>query len=218
MGEFLAAVAFRDVAPDVVAAAIRDYCTASGVGAALLPPDEPDFRCDALVCAPDGRFTRVLLPPYFNAHDFALAASLSASLGTLVSSIHVYDGDYWAHAAWDHGALVDRFASMPDYFEPDDRGAQRARWRGDATKLARIFEVAPETLAPYFVHLDVSHEQSPIGKAFADDEFDRDETWVHADFWRRLGIHYPETFETEILVRLDEDFLGRLPTGDENDL
>jgi hypothetical protein len=201
-----------------VAAAVRDYCVASGVGAAILPPATPDFRCDALVCVADGRFTRVVFPPYFNAHDFALAASLSASLQTLVSAIHVYDGDYWAHAAWDRGTLVDRFASMPDYFEPDDRGAQRARWRGDATTLAQAFEVEPEALAPYFVHLELSSEQLPIGKAFAEDEFDRDETWVHVDFWRRLGIHYPEPFETELLVRLDEDFLGRLPTGDENDL
>lgn len=218
MGEFLAAIAFRDVAPDVVAAALCDYCAASGVGAAILAPDEPDFQRDALVCAPDGGFTRVLLPPYFNAHDFALAAALSESLGTLVSSIHVYDGDYWAHATWDAGVLVDRFCSMPDYFEPDDRGAQRSRWAGDATRLGNAFGVAPETLAPYLVHLDLASEPLPMGKAFADDEFERDETWVHADFWRRLGIQYPQTFETELLVRLDEDFLGRLPTGDENDL
>ena len=40
-------------------------------------------------------------------------------LRVLASIVRIHDGDYWSHALLRGGVILDRFASMPDYFTDD---------------------------------------------------------------------------------------------------
>jgi hypothetical protein len=50
-------------------------------------------------------------------------------------------------------------------------------------------------------------------KPFPDDQCTLADVWVFTDFWRRLGIPYPETEAPTRSVRLPDPGPGALPTG-----
>jgi hypothetical protein len=212
MGSFLAVSAFRDRSVDAVAESVRKFMSAHGVAFEFVNTAEPDPHVDAAAYSPPNGWTVFLWPEYFNVHDIPLCEIVSRDLQTLVSTVHVYDDDYWTHVLFDRGELVDRFASMPGYFADDAGQAamlERA-WAGDADRLADALDVAPEVIRPYLVHVDPEAAEMP--KAFPDDESDLEDFWVFVDMWRRVGITYPEEVENyECLFRLGRDFMDRLP-------
>lgn len=134
-------------------------------------------------------WTVVLWPEYFNIHDVAAVADMSGRLGVLASTVHTYDGDYWAHRLFRSGVELDRFASVPGYFaeDPNELLALEQRWAGNAMVVAEAVGCPVGQVAPYLVHVPAGAD-GRAGKAFADDEFPIDDMWVFVDFWRRLGI------------------------------
>src|SRR6266568_3669768 len=199
MGSFLAVSAFRDRSIDAVAESVRRFMSPHGVAFEIVSAAEPDPHADAAAYAPSNGWTVFLWPEHFNLHDIPLCEAVSGDLQTLVSTVHVYDDDYWTHALFDRSALVDRFASMPGYFADDaEQAAMLARaWAGDPNRLGDTLDVAPEMIRPYLVHVDNEAEEWP--KAFPDDEFDLENFWVFVDLWRRVGIAYPEEVEAIVL-------------------
>ena len=47
-----------------------------------------------------------------------LAKRLSSPLPSPVMVLYIYDDDYWGYFLYQNGMELDRFASLPDYFEP----------------------------------------------------------------------------------------------------
>ena len=76
-----------------------------------------------------------------------LAKRLSSPLPSPVMVLYIYDDDYWGYFLYQNGMELDRFASLPDYFEP---GSPPDR-PGNAPLLARIFSAAPGDIEPYLL-------------------------------------------------------------------
>lgn len=202
MGNFLAATAVKGACVEAVGA-VLDYMEAHGAAAELLE-GEPPGRLDAHFVEQPGGWTVILWPAYFNVHDFPVAAEISGKLRTLVSTMNVYDDDCWSHGLFENGVELDRFCSCPEVadLEPEE-------WKGDPALLARKFGVEPAMVAAYYQH--ISDDTDPDARAFEDDEFELCDTWVFTDFWKRLGIDYPDPPERVRLVRLDKRFADKLP-------
>ena len=219
MGEFLAVSAFHERTPEQVEAATTRYIESQGLALEALRTTTPDDARDSLVFPQANGWTVVLWPSYFNIHDIPLCAATSLDLGALVSAIHVYDGDYWAHSLFDRGERLDRFASVPGYFaeDEDEATAKALAWTGDANALGDAFGVDPATLSPYLRHVDLEDETT--SKAFPDDAFDLAFFWVFTDFWRRAGIAYPDDVSGfDRVLRLPTDFGRQLPTMADDEL
>lgn len=169
-------------------------------------------RSDVVIFAPRNGWTVLFWPPLFARHDIPASRHLSRQLETIVSAVHTYEGDYWVHVLFDKGKEVDRFASRPDFAAPTPGAAARLKkkWRGDAQVLARLLGANAEEVSRYYVHL------GPEGLAtrFPEDQFRLDDPWVFTDFWRHLGIPYPEdTLRFERQLALGLDFPDKLPAA-----
>jgi len=105
----------------------------------------------------------------------------------------------------------------PSRFEeelgPEEIERAREEWRGNPEVIAAHFGVSAHVIRPYLAYQDDMPRQRTqsrfqeglqwLGvtkwkpsyetiKAFPEDEHDLGDTWVFIDFWRRLGIVYPE--------------------------
>jgi hypothetical protein len=219
MGEFVAVSAFENSAVDEVLASVAAFFAAYDCPVERLDDAVAVDADDVLLFAPVGGWTVVLWPGYFS--DLPAARFVSGDLDTLVSTVRVHDGDYWTHTLLNGASLLDRFASVPDYFTDDaDEAAALARaWAGDALIAAEVLGVSVELVAPYLLQLsgDTGNPAADLqlGKAFPDDESELDDPWVFVDFWRRVGIAYPADL-TGFVTRLRPaaDWAARLPAGD----
>jgi hypothetical protein len=214
VGNFLAVTAFRGLTAETVADAVAAYCRTYGLSSSVLGTNPGAGSQRAGVFAPVNGWTTVLWPPYFNIHDIDAATALSASTNTLISTMHVYDDEYWVHVLVRDGMVLDRFASRPDYFDPtpEERERLRDKFAGNADVTAAAVGVQADALRPYFRHLS---GEAATGRAFTDDEFDLDDTWVLADVWRRMGIEYPDPAAVAVTVDLGVGWQSTLPTADE---
>lgn len=241
MGDFLAVSAFRTQDAEVLVQAIMTYCESHGV-ACKRREDATQWqeKTNVLLYAPENGWIRVLWPMYFNVHDFPLCQTLSSEKGLVVSTVHVYDGDFWEHLFLNNGAVLHKFSSWPDYFAetPEDAARAKAEWKGDPSALSAFLGIPADTLAAYLVHLPITPppgQTSPpkksvfswlrrtnepavaasASKAYIDDEFDLDNFWVFTDFWRRLGIKYPDPPNRGIqqVLELDKRFGRKLPAS-----
>ena len=210
---FLAVSAFRQRSVADVADTIRAYCSKHGTSAEPCSPGELAGSDDACWFVPRNGWTTVLWPSFFNIHDEPFCRDASHNLSTLVSTVHVYDGDYWAHFLFEKGRLLDRFCSLPDYFSGEGEPIESESWAGDAELIASRTGADPQVLRRYLVHLDP--EASESGKAWADDEFELEDVWVFVDFWRRMGIAYEDPESAVQRLRLDPDHRRRLPVSDQ---
>jgi hypothetical protein len=168
-------------------------------------------------------------PTYFA--DAPAAAAISAELDLLTSTVSIHDGDYWRHLLIRSGQVLDRFATKPDYFtdNPAEIAATATAWAGCATILADAFDRRSGDVAPYLIQdltevddgdgdgdEEMEEPDPELGKAFDDDKFDRAEPWVFVDFWRRMGITYPDDVTAfERRLRLAPGWLNKLPGGEE---
>lgn len=199
MGEFIAVTAVRGTDAAFVADTIVRYARDNGIEA-----DPTDEHGDDLVAVhpPENGWTVVAWPmPVVAA---SLGGWLSRELGAQVSAIDVYDGDYWQHVAFYKGEVRDRFSSVPDHFATDPATAERLRreWAGDVSVLVDFFDRPRSAIAPYLVRA-----AEAAGPAFPGDEFDLDDVWVFVDFWRKLGITYPDPGVPLHHLRLDAEAL-----------
>lgn len=216
MGNFLAVTAVHDTSPQEVAHAIVEYARRHGLRSAILSDNPGVDSQRAGVFAPVNGWTAVLWPPHFNGHDIEAAIAISNATRALASTMHIYDDDYWVHVLVRAGDVLDRFASRPTYFDPDAANAEtlRLKFAGNADVIAEAVGVQVDALRPYFRQL--MDDETPMGRAFPDDEFDLDDTWVIADVWRRMGIAYPDPVSAvAITVDLGAVWESKLPTSDE---
>ncbi len=213
MGNFLAVSAFRDVDDDAVAEATAAFFARCGVQIQPVAESEPNRpRSDFNVFAPVGRWTVVLWPAYFNIHDVPVCTALSGDLATVVSTVHTYDSDYWTHVLLREGSVLDRYASVPDYFEAENVAELAEKWAGNAAVVAVAVDGDPALLAPYF-HQAVGSEVR--GKASPNDVFELGSEWVFTDFWRRAGIEYPRDVLSGRRFRLGDGWDKLIPVTSE---
>lgn len=237
MGYLLAVSAFQDLTVERLTRAIQQYAARYDVACAVFHPGqaEPSPRTDATVFSITDGWTIVLWPEYFNIHDFPICETLSEQLSTLVSTVHVYDEDYWAHGLFERGQLLDQFCSKPECLAEDSETVNRmkVKWQGNPKVIASRFRVPVDAIGGYLVHLSPSDEgASQSGSFFSflkrrkprvsdskvkpEDDFGLDNFWVFTDFWRSLGIHYPDDMTKWVrLLRFTSDFSGKLPYQDE---
>ena len=209
MGLFLAASAFKDVTAEQLADAIVAFAGEHDVKAAVLPGGPADEATQAAVFGPDRGWTVVLWPSQFTLYDVDACQRLTQALGTVASTAHIYDEDYWTHVVLSSGGLVDRFVSRPDYFE-DVSAEVLDAYAGDPAAVAAAVGCDADNVAPYLRLLPEDEEDT---YAHDDDEASLDDPWVFADLWRAMGITYPADVTSGVaLVDLGDDWDG-LPSG-----
>lgn len=224
MGHFLAVTAFQTDSVDAVTAAISNYVKSRDVSIEILPSTaEVDETTDATVYLPKGGWCIVLWPTYFNIHDFSFVreitgiepttgssatTSLSQSFAT-ASTIHVYDGDFWEHLFCANKEELHLFCSVPDYWGDEDEGAQ-TEYKIDPAKMCNYLNINSAKISPYLVNAGQLEGEE---KAFEQDEFELGDFWVFTDFWRQLGITYPDPPDANVaaVLRLSSDFSSKLP-------
>lgn len=113
----------------------------------------------------------------------ALAEKLSAGLSGPVMVLYIYDDDYWGYFLWQNRAELDRFASLPGYFEP---GSPPDR-PGNAALVAQLFGVEEGAAAPYLLPWD---EERMGSYAREGDQAVIGDSWQMADFMGALGFDY----------------------------
>ncbi|GII59551.1 hypothetical protein Pth03_79400 [Planotetraspora thailandica] len=224
MGEFVTVSAFRTQDAE----AVRDG--AVGFFSVHSWPAEPFHSAgsvtedDVLIYPPVNGWTVVMWSGYFT--ELAAVEYISRQLGILTSTVRIHDSDYWSHALLRDGVVLDRFATMPDYFtdDPDEIARLRAKYAGQPAVVAEAIGRPVEQVAPYLVHVNLEDgededgyyvDEPELGKAFPDDEFELDSPWVFADFWKRLGPRYPEDPSAYLArIRLASGWSNKLPAGD----
>ena len=190
MGYHLAVTAFRSDSVAEVTAAISDYLTGYDVSVETIPSGPQDPIRNAQIYAPSNGWTVVLWRAYFNLHDFPLTRSVAAARNWLVSTVHVYDEEYWEHLAHNGPTELHAFSSRPNFWQnesPEDF-ERVARYDSTPKRLAAAVGVQIATIQPYLS--DPDSLSSFDSKAHSDDEFPLGNFWVFTDFWRRLAKHF----------------------------
>lgn len=214
MGNFIAVTAFQAQSVEEVLRSVLEYVTQYQVSSEQIPLNEPlDHRNNALIYQPSEEWTIVWWPYYFNIHDFPLVRTIAANEGWLISTVHVYDGDYWEHLCCFGETELHAFCSWPSYWK-DDGGEDYNRIQGyDSTpkRLAEAVGIAPSIIQPYIVDVESLYDHDV--KAYEDDEFPLANYWVFVDFWRRLGIPYPDETDVRGAIQFGGDLMKKLPTA-----
>jgi len=212
VGHYFAASAFRNATPDALAKATAAYGEAHGVRAVVMTEPYPiNDGTDALFYAPENGWTVSTWPNHFNIHDVRLCAAVTRALGCVAVTVNVYEGAFWSMELLESGALVDCFSPWGDYFAEDATAAaaDRAKWQGNAEKVAGVVGCAATVLEPYYRYVG----DQILGKASADDRFDLEDFWVFTDVWRQFGAQYPANPDVfAARVRFGRQFGLKLPT------
>ena len=215
MGHFLAVTGFKTESIADVTSAITDYLGSHRVAAQSLPLGSRfnDGR-DAEIYAPVNGWAVVLWPQYFNLHDFPLVRSVASVRGWLISTIHVYDSDYWEHLSCSGNTELHAFCSRPHYWQDDapEDSERMMAYDSNPSRLAAAAGVSTQGILPYLVDVDALPD--PEAKAHTDDQFALGDFWVFVDFWRHLGITYPTPPQGLAGgLRLGQDFGKKLPAA-----
>lgn len=227
MGRFLAVTASRNASAAELTRAIEAYADLHSVKhkrIKLSPQRRPNDKTDSLVFPETNGWAVVLWPQFFNIHGFPAAMWLSSHLKTLISTIDVYDDECWSHGLFEGGVELDRFCSVPETRAEKDGEIKKLQteWKGNPGLLASRFGIPRGILMRYLVHLSVepegkarravlSDKRSPEGKVSSSDEFEIEDFWVFTDFWRRLGIRYPDPSEYKNCIRFAKGWNERFP-------
>ncbi len=213
----MAAAALRAGDVDEVVAAVVRYASRHQVPAEVIDPVEADGKSSTDLWLPRDGWIVTIWPTWFTGLG-AVAKWLSGEFGTLVSTVDVYDGDFWNHVLWRDGKELDRFSSWPDHFTNDRSEAKRLKqdWTGRPHLLAETFGVPESSITPYLIP---PYSSGIFGwwmrsrKPFPDDAVELADIWIFIDFWRRLGIPYPGDGPADRAVRFTGPGPGGLPVG-----
>jgi hypothetical protein len=70
--------------------------------------------------------------------------------------------------------------------------------------LAFYFEVEEQLIAPYLVFITSENRDDYIfKKAFANDTYSIGDEWIFIEFWKRLGIEYPNILPEIVILHED---------------
>lgn len=211
MSEFISAAAFRCESVQQVSEAITAYLSIHNVPVEPLPPGPPEFSRDFHIYPPRDGWTVVLWPDGFGIYDFALAAAVASARQWLISAIHVYDGEYWEHLAVDGSEKLHEFSSQPAFWQDESESdfARMAAYDPRPEALASRLEISPDDLSPYLV--DTELLATGEEKAQPSDRYPLGDFWVFTDFWKQLGIVYPEDPQSAVVsMRLGRFYAKRL--------
>ena len=114
---------------------------------------------------------------------FDTAGMLSGEVAGPVMGLYIYDDDFWGYDLWQGGEALDRFASLPGYFDEDSPPDMP----GDAGIVARCFGVEPERICRYLIPWPRLGEGS---YAYDGDGAAVGDSWQMADFLDALGFDY----------------------------
>lgn len=214
MGHFLAVTAFKTEESDSVAESINEYSQEFGVKSQILDSlKEPKEDRHALIYSPVNGWCVVLWPNYFNLHDVPVAKAISERLSTTVSTVNVYDGNYWCHVFFNNGIQLDNYCSMPTYWsETEDDAKQKiTQYKGHPKAIANQLGIDLTIISGYYTPI---LEEKNYAKVSPNDEFALDDFWVFTDYWTKLGIQYPkDMLSFKKAINLTKFFSKRLPEG-----
>lgn len=212
MGHFLAVTAFQLEDEKQVTNALTEYCNRHGASATVIDNvATPDEKRHALVYGSISGWTLVIWPAYFNLHDVPLSQQISEKLKIHVSTISVYDDDYWCHYLFNIGQKVDEFCSRPDYWaqSEEELAGFADQYKGSPEIVARNMNIDVTSINRYYQPL---LEDKDYGKAYPNDTVELDDIWVFVDFWGKLGIKYPDDIAGfKSAIDLTTEFSSRLP-------
>ena len=135
----------------------------------------------------------------------SLALDLSRLLGCYAFLFHLHDGDTWLYWFYHAGHELDRFDSLPGFWE-DVTADELNATQGNARLLGQSLGVDPHVIAPYLARTPVDLDDKPEdydvvdramelldtdARVYPDDRFDVWDARVMYDFMRRLGITPP---------------------------
>ena len=225
MSNFLAVSAFRTDDINRVMTAITEYCSEYGVVVVSVTGVETDPARDAQVYSAENGWICCLWPNYFNLYDFPLCTEIAKRLSIDISTVRVYEGDLWEHLFLSGDKRLHYFCSFPTYFEPEETECFDSSVPRDPVALCSHLGVAHDQVALYLQTFPLPEENAQNSndsslhglsqtnrKAYAEDSFDIDNFWVFTDFWRKLGIVYPDPIDSYVAVlRFEDSFEGKLP-------
>ncbi|MDE7029934.1 MAG: hypothetical protein K2P63_08145 [Lachnospiraceae bacterium] len=138
----------------------------------IVPQECAVYECESGTC--------LMLNAFCLAFDRA-AKTLSQILEGPVLVCDIYDDDYWDYFLYKDGRELDKFMTVPDYFEElaDEEWEQ---WRGDAALLAQEFCCAEKPLSGYL-------------RFWGEDGGD---TWEVVYFLEALGFEIPDDAGTDV--------------------
>ena len=183
--------AFRHDDAGEVARQVVAYAAERGVEARVAAADGGELADQADVYEPLDGWTVVMWPDTSAEAAVELARAISHRLGIVASCVSAYDDDFWSHLVFDAGQERDRFTSRPDYFEEESGTGHR--WLSDPGTVAGLFGVDAAEISEYLAPItEEDLEADDERRAHPDDEYALTDSWVFVDFWRRLGIVYPD--------------------------
>ncbi|MDP9796357.1 hypothetical protein J2S43_004869 [Catenuloplanes nepalensis] len=183
--------AFRHDDAGEVARLVVAYAAERGVEAQVGAPGGGEAANQVDVFEPLDGWTVVMWPGTGAEATVEIARVVSLRLGTVASCVSAFEDDFWSHLVFESGRERDRFTSRPDYFE-EESGTEH-RWISDPATVAGVFGVETGEITDYLTavteeDLDADDER----RAHPDDEYALTDSWVFVDFWRHLGITYPD--------------------------
>ncbi len=216
MGSFLAVTAFYSDDIDAISKSITSYAHEYKIPAAIeTKSDTPNHKRHALVYKSKNGWIVVLWPDYFNVHDGRLAKWVSKQRNLLVSTVGVYDGDYWCHHMYRNGEQIDLFCSVPTYWAETEEEAKSSaqRLQGSPERVAKAVGVSASAIEGYYTHINFEKEYSRV---HSNDATTVDNFWVFTDFWEKIGIEYPTDISNySVTIDLTESFSKELPLDNE---
>jgi hypothetical protein len=216
MGLFLFASAIRNIASEDIVPAIRVYLKRRGITADVRLYSEwrssknnAGFDIHNIISQPISMTS--IYPPlnrwtviiFNNCHfeEKDISKYLSLELQTLISLVEVLDSEVWYHFLFYNGKQVDQFCSNPYEYEQKET---YELFRGNQKKLAFYFEVEEQLIAPYLVFITSENRDDYIfKKAFANDTYSIGDEWIFIEFWKRLGIEYPNILPEIVIIHED---------------
>jgi hypothetical protein len=196
MGLFLMMSGVAQAGKKQVEVALRDFATQRAGTFTPLAAGEGVAEKDTLVIAEtkQGNVT-VVYPQSFTDWE-AASQHLSATLSKPVFSLHIHDGDLWMYLLFSSGQEVDRFNSVPEYWEELPE-AELASWSGDASAICRYWPgINEEQISHYLVPWDEAEDEDEENeeagpKAYPNDKYGVGEVWQVIDFMAKLDLDYP---------------------------
>ena len=114
---------------------------------------------------------------------------ISEDLESLVFSLYIYNGDYWAYSLYQNGKLINEFTPIPTYWIEDITEEVLLHVKGDAELIANYIEsLETGDIKNYLVRWDLDDLPE---KAYPDDESEYGNCWQLTDFMNRIGLEYP---------------------------
>jgi hypothetical protein len=182
--------AFRHDDAGEVARLVVAYAAERGVEAHVGSANGGKITDQADVYEPLDGWTVVVWPSTSAEAAAEMAQAVSGRLNTVASCVSAYEDDFWSHLIFDAGRERDRFTSRPDYFE-EESGTEH-RWISDTATVAGVFGVDAGEITDYLTPLTEDDSDDDDRRAHPDDEYALTDSWVFVDFWRRVGITYPD--------------------------